>query len=55
VVVAAIEHPAAVRTVVAAKRAAGDAPDAPLLAAIVQALRDSAAQARGRRSGRRTV
>ncbi len=55
VVVAAIEHPAAVRTVVAAKRLAGDAPDAPLLAATVQALRDSAAQARGLRSGRRTV
>jgi DNA-binding transcriptional LysR family regulator len=55
VVVAAIEHPAAVRTVVAAKRLAGDAPAAPLLAAIVEALRDSAAQAVGSRTRRHRV
>jgi len=55
VVVAAIEHPAAVRSVVAAKRLAGDGPDALLLESIVQALQDSAAQAVGKRSSRRRV
>lgn len=52
VVVAAIEHPAAVRSVVVATRLAGDAPDSPLPEAVVQALRDSAAQALSSRSRR---
>ena len=52
VAVAAIEHPAAVRSVVVATRLAGDAPDSPLPEAVVQALRDSAAQALSSRSRR---
>jgi DNA-binding transcriptional LysR family regulator len=52
VVVAAIEHPAAVRSVVVATRLAGDAPDTPVPEAAVQALRDSAAQALSSRSRR---
>jgi DNA-binding transcriptional LysR family regulator len=53
VLVAAIEHPAAARTVVAATRLTDDAPDAPHLTAIIQALRECATPAVVARSSRR--